>query len=118
MVQRGAARADLRQDPHPDIAHLAERDRQRGPFGRIHGDHEVTTLDTHAPPAIAPDGPRPTKRRRSREGGLSAPLFVSGYVVLLLAFGVLPTLYAVYLAFTNVRGHFTGVNQFVRVFQD
>jgi multiple sugar transport system permease protein len=78
----------------------------------------VTTLDTHAPPAIAPDGPRRTKRRRSGEGGISGPLFVSGYVVLLLAFGVLPTLYAVYLAFTNVRGQFTGVNQFVRVFGD
>jgi multiple sugar transport system permease protein len=78
----------------------------------------VTTLDTHAPPAITPDGPRRTKRRRSGEGGISGPLFVSGYVVLLLAFGVLPTLYAVYLAFTNVRGQFTGVNQFVRVLQD
>jgi len=78
----------------------------------------VTTLDTHAPPAIAPDGPRRAKRRRSGVGGISGPLFVSGYVVLLLAFGVLPTLYAVYLAFTNVRGQFTGVNQFVRVSQD
>ncbi|MFI9381845.1 carbohydrate ABC transporter permease [Kutzneria sp. NPDC052558] len=56
--------------------------------------------------------------RRAREGGLSGPLFVSGYVVLLLAFGVLPTLYAVYLAFTNARGQFTGLNQFLRVFQD
>ena len=78
----------------------------------------MTTLDTHAPPAIAPDGPRRTKRRRSGVGGISGPLFVSCYVVLLLVFGVLPTLYAVYLAFTNVRGQFTGVNQFVRVFQD
>ncbi|HEX4224381.1 MAG TPA: sugar ABC transporter permease [Pseudonocardiaceae bacterium] len=56
--------------------------------------------------------------RKKREGGLSGPLFVSGYVVLLLAFGVLPTLYAVYLAFTNARGQFTGLNQFVRVVQD
>ena len=49
---------------------------------------------------------------------MAGPLFVSGYVVLLLAFGVLPTLYAVFLAFTNVRGQFTGLNQFVRAFQD
>jgi multiple sugar transport system permease protein len=55
---------------------------------------------------------------RSRDGGVSGPLFVSGYVILLLAFGVLPTLYEVYLAFTNVRGQFTGLNQFLRVFQD
>ena len=49
---------------------------------------------------------------------MAGTLFVSGYVVLLLAFGVLPTLYAVFLAFTNVRGQFTGLNQFVRAFQD
>jgi multiple sugar transport system permease protein len=74
----------------------------------------VTTLE-------APVLDRPAarqRRRRSGEGGLSGPLFVSGYVILLLAFGVLPTLYAVYLAFTNVRGQFTGLNQFTRVFQD
>jgi multiple sugar transport system permease protein len=43
---------------------------------------------------------------------------VSGYAILLLVFGVLPTLYAVYLAFTNDRGQFTGLNQFVKVVQD
>jgi multiple sugar transport system permease protein len=45
-------------------------------------------------------------------------VFVSGYAVLLLVFGVLPTAYAIYLAFTNDRGQFTGLNQFVKVFQD
>jgi len=43
---------------------------------------------------------------------------VSGYTLLLLAFGVFPTLYAVYLAFTNNRGQFTGLNQFIKVVQD
>ncbi|MEV6604071.1 sugar ABC transporter permease [Kutzneria sp. NPDC051319] len=73
----------------------------------------MTALDT---PVVVPA--RRAMVRRAREGGLSGPLFVSGYVVLLLAFGVLPTLYAVYLAFTNVRGQFTGLNQFLRVIQD
>ncbi|EWM18436.1 carbohydrate ABC transporter permease [Kutzneria sp. 744] len=73
----------------------------------------MTALDT---PVVVPA--RRATVRRAREGGLSGPLFVSGYVVLLLAFGVLPTLYAVYLAFTNVRGQFTGLNQFLRVIQD
>jgi multiple sugar transport system permease protein len=72
----------------------------------------VTALDT---PLVAPARRAATRRARA---GISGPLFVSGYVVLLLAFGVLPTLYAVYLAFTNLRGQFTGLNQFVRVFQD
>jgi multiple sugar transport system permease protein len=60
-------------------------------------------------------------RRRGiprRRAGRVGYLFVSGYAILLLAFGVLPTLYAVYLAFTNDRGQFTGVNQFVKVIQD
>ena len=43
--------------------------------------------------------------------------FSSGYAVLLLAFGVLPTLYAMYLAFTK-GGAFVGVDNFVKVFND
>ena len=74
----------------------------------------MTALDT---PIVAAPARR-TAVRRAREGGVSGPLFVSGYVILLLAFGVLPTLYAVFLAFTNARGQFTGLNQFLRVFQD
>ncbi|GAA3436896.1 carbohydrate ABC transporter permease [Kutzneria kofuensis] len=73
----------------------------------------MTALDT---PVVAPA--RRAAVRRAGKTGISGPLFVSGYVVLLVAFGVLPTLYAVYLAFTNVRGQFTGLNQFLRVFQD
>ncbi|MFI6098087.1 carbohydrate ABC transporter permease [Lentzea sp. NPDC051213] len=56
-----------------------------------------------------------TYRTRS---GLAGYLFVSGYTVLLLAFGVFPTVYAFYLALTNDRGQFTGLNQFVKVAQD
>ncbi|MFC4245197.1 carbohydrate ABC transporter permease [Gryllotalpicola reticulitermitis] len=61
-----------------------------------------------------------TSARRSsrRRAGLAGYLFVSGYTVLLLAFGVFPTVYSIYLAFTNDRGQFVGLGQFVKVFQD
>jgi multiple sugar transport system permease protein len=45
-------------------------------------------------------------------------LFVAGYTVLLLAFGVVPTGYAVWLAFTNDHGQFVGLGQFTRVVGD
>jgi multiple sugar transport system permease protein len=43
--------------------------------------------------------------------------FSSGYGILLLAFGVLPTLYAIFLAFTK-NGAFVGVDNFTKVFAD
>ena len=43
--------------------------------------------------------------------------FSSGYGILLLAFGVLPTLYAIFLAFTK-KGAFVGFDNFARVFGD
>ncbi|MFC1413592.1 carbohydrate ABC transporter permease [Streptacidiphilus sp. N1-12] len=64
----------------------------------------------------APARRRGTPRRRG--GGLAGYLFVGGYAVLLLAFGVFPTVYAFYLSLTNDRGQFTGVNQFVKVAKD
>ena len=60
---------------------------------------------------------RPRGQTRGRTGP-AGYAFVSGYVVLLLAFGVTPTAYAVYLACTNDRGQFTGLNQFVKVAGD
>ena len=78
----------------------------------------MTAVDAGRSPApadVEPDRRRETSRRRSGRAGY---LFVSGYTALLLAFGVFPTLYAVYLAFTNDRGQFTGPNQFVKVVQD
>ncbi|MEU4223631.1 sugar ABC transporter permease [Nonomuraea sp. NPDC026600] len=45
-------------------------------------------------------------------------VFVSGYVVLLIAFGVAPTVYALYLAFTDGDGRFAGVANFIRTAQD
>jgi multiple sugar transport system permease protein len=53
-----------------------------------------------------------------RPGGRAGYLFVVGYTVLLVAFGVVPTGYAVYLAFTNDHGQFVGLGQFTRVVGD
>ncbi|MFJ8624958.1 carbohydrate ABC transporter permease [Kitasatospora sp. NPDC093550] len=58
-------------------------------------------------------------RRRSGAGRSRAGLaFVAGYALLLVAFGVLPTGYAVYFAFTDAGGSFTGFANFVSTAQD
>ncbi|WP_060905417.1 sugar ABC transporter permease [Streptomyces europaeiscabiei] len=64
--------------------------------------------------------------RSGRRGGRSARnpvgragyVFVSGYVLLLLAFGVLPTGYAVWLALSNSRNQLVGIGNFTRTFTD
>ena len=43
--------------------------------------------------------------------------FSAGYGILLVLFGLLPTLYAIFLAFTH-EGAFVGLDNFVRVFND
>lgn len=64
-------------------------------------------------------------RRRSVRPGGRAPgrtpigyLFVSLYALLALAFGVLPSLYAIQLAFTNADGGFAGFANFAKVLGD
>ncbi|WP_249353848.1 sugar ABC transporter permease [Microbacterium sp. 2FI] len=67
---------------------------------------------------------------RGRRRGAAAPrraagrhqarygyIFVAGYTLFLLAFGIIPTLYAVYLAFTK-GGQFAGIDNFVKIFND
>jgi multiple sugar transport system permease protein len=44
--------------------------------------------------------------------------FVSGYVLLALAFGVLPTLYALRMSVTTADGAFAGIENFSRVIDD
>jgi multiple sugar transport system permease protein len=67
----------------------------------------------------APAAPSLARRRTTRRrAGLAGYLFVSGYAILLIAFGIFPTLYAVYLSLTNDRGQFAGLNQFITVVQD
>ncbi|MET8767256.1 sugar ABC transporter permease [Streptomyces sp. NPDC004658] len=75
----------------------------------------MTLLDAQPVAVPAPARRGDTPRRRA---GTVGHLFVAGYTLLLLAFGVFPTCYAFYLAFTNDRGQFTGVNQFTRVVRD
>jgi multiple sugar transport system permease protein len=62
--------------------------------------------------------PSPRRRPAWRRGGVAGYAFVAGYVVLLAAFGIFPTLYAIYLALTNDRGQFVGLGQFIKVAQD
>ncbi|MEV3858697.1 sugar ABC transporter permease [Streptomyces sp. NPDC050095] len=52
--------------------------------------------------------------RQSRAG----TAFVAGYTLLLIAFGVLPTGYAVYFAFTETGGRFTGFSNFLTAARD
>ncbi|MGQ4406682.1 carbohydrate ABC transporter permease, partial [Streptomyces hayashii] len=50
--------------------------------------------------------------------GRAGYVFVSGYVLFLLAFGVLPTGYAVWLALSNSRNQLVGIGNFTRTFTD
>jgi multiple sugar transport system permease protein len=78
----------------------------------------MTTVETER---VAPLVASKQARRRGvprRRAGLAGYLFVSGYTILLVVFGIIPTGYAVYLAFTNEQGQFTGLNQFIKVVQD
>jgi multiple sugar transport system permease protein len=76
---------------------------------------------------VTASGAGPRGRRR---GAAAAPrraagrhqarygyIFVAGYTLFLLAFGIIPTLYAVYLAFTK-GGQFAGIDNFVKIFND
>jgi multiple sugar transport system permease protein len=44
--------------------------------------------------------------------------FVAGYVVLLVAFGIIPVVYAIYFAFTNAGNTFAGLSNFTQSAQD
>src|ERR1700728_1108484 len=60
---------------------------------------------------------RPPARDRARRGRAGYG-FVSAYFVLLLLFGVAPTLYAVWLALTNSSGQLVGIGNFTQVLGD
>ena len=45
-------------------------------------------------------------------------VFVAGYVVLLAAFGIVPTAYGIYFAFTNAANYFTGLSNFTGAARD
>ncbi len=76
----------------------------------------MTVMENERVPAFA--NAALVRRRSRRRAGTAGYFFVSGYTILLLVFGIVPTVYAVYLAFTNDRGQFTGVGQFIKVAND
>lgn len=57
------------------------------------------------------------RKRPDRSQARIGYVFSSGYTLLLIAFGLIPSLYAVFLAFTK-NGAFVGVDNFVKVFGD
>ncbi len=59
--------------------------------------------------ARAVRGPRPVK---------AGHVFVAGYLILLAAFGVLPTAYGIYFAFTNAGNTFAGFSNFAGAARD
>jgi multiple sugar transport system permease protein len=66
------------------------------------------------PPAPRISHPRGSVERAQGRIGLA---FVAPYALFLIAFGLLPTIYAIYLAFTK-KGAFVGFANFLKVFKD
>ncbi|GAA1941516.1 carbohydrate ABC transporter permease [Kitasatospora viridis] len=56
--------------------------------------------------------------RRAVWPGRAGHGFVAAYVVLLVAFGVVPTVYAIYFAFTDSGNQFAGLSNFISVASD
>src|SRR5690606_32484127 len=88
----------------------------------------LTDRRTHliATPTMVPAAADPVHGRRRRAARTRYPrrgqaamgyVFSSGYAVLLILFGLIPTLYAIFLAFTS-DGAFVGIDNFVKVFND
>jgi multiple sugar transport system permease protein len=77
----------------------------------------MTVSRQRTPAGTAEFSQRPPARRR---GGRSRSGygFVAAYLVLLLLFGVIPTLYAVWLAVTNSSGQLVGLGNFTQVVSD
>lgn len=65
---------------------------------------------------------RAIRSRKSRQSAVQSRtagyFFVVGYVVLLVLFGVVPTVYALVLAFTSPTGRVVGMSNFVQSFHD
>jgi len=79
-----------------------------------------TNTQLAADPTVGrqPAGARPERAGSvTRSQATIGRVFVSGYTVFLVVFGILPALYAIFLAFTK-QGAFVGVDNFIRVFSD
>lgn len=68
--------------------------------------------------ASRPGARAATPRRRRVSSGRFGYLFVAGYTILLLLFGVVPVAYALWLSVTNSSGQLVGLGNFTRVFSD
>jgi len=69
--------------------------------------------------AVTPNaGSAGARARRAPRRVRSGYAFVGSYVVLLLAFGIVPTVYAVYFAFTDTGARFVGLSNFATAARD
>jgi multiple sugar transport system permease protein len=66
-------------------------------------------------PGARPAGTRSLLASRPVSAG---HVFVAGYVILLLAFGVAPTAYGIYFAFSNAGNTFAGLSNFTDAYRD
>ena len=66
-------------------------------------------------PITGAAGTRPRRAPRPLRAG---HVFVAGYVILLVAFGIIPTAYGIYFAFTNAGNYFAGLSNFTGVARD
>ena len=78
----------------------------------------MTSTGTRARPVNA--APRVTGSQRRAGSRVLAPghLFVSGYTVLLVLFGIVPVVYSLYLALTKPAGGFAGFGNFIQTAED
>src|SRR5579883_3053992 len=92
-------------------AGVAEFDRELRARRRVPG---------HDPVSTTTDGGRVGARgvRRALWPGRSGHAFVAAYVLLLIAFGLVPTGYAIYFAFTDAGGHLSALSNFTSAYQD
>lgn len=74
-----------------------------------------TTIASAAGPVIQD---RPRGRRPSRRTSRFGPIVVTPYVLFTIVFGILPALYAIYLAFTDASGAFAPLANFSKVIGD
>jgi multiple sugar transport system permease protein len=76
------------------------------------------TMVGNTAPAAAAAWERAAGRPPAPRGSAMSYGFISVYVVLALAFGIVPALYALYLAFTDAEGGFAGLANFAKVTGD
>ncbi len=69
-----------------------------------------------APPRVALERPKKGTSVERAQGRIGI-VFAGPYALFLIVFGIMPALYAIYLAFTK-KGAFVGLDNFIKVFKD